>query len=203
MDATAVLAGPASRSPVRNTASVLPFFLIDSTLRAAMRLATNGAAGGLAAMQLAKLKLTAVAVMALCVLGAGTTWFTAVAPVADPVATVKPGEPTNTEAAPAVAASPSRTTNVAEGKAETAPVEKQARPHLGDVCKLDAVQRLRELVEQILLGVRKNQPPGLTGEPRTERPRTDELQAHPFPATPVVPMSMPDMGTGVWGRMES
>ena len=94
MDAAVDLAGPAMRSPTRNTASVLPFFLIDSTLRAAMRLAANGAAGGLAtaralglakavlaAMQLAKLKGTAVAVMALCVLGAGTTWFTARPPV--------------------------------------------------------------------------------------------------------------------------
>jgi len=214
--AAAVLAGPALGSPTRNTASVLPFLLIDSTLRAAMRLATNGAAGGLAtaramglaktvlaAMQLAKLKLTAVAVMALCVLGAGTTWFTGVAPVGDHVAAIKPAEGTKKEAAPAVAESSSRPTDVAEGKAETAPVEKQARPHLGDVCKLDAVQRLRELVEQILLGVHKDKVPNLTGEPRTERPRADELQAHPFPETPVVPMSMPDMGTGVWGRMES
>ncbi len=171
MEAAEGLTGPALRSPVRNTASVLPFFLIDSTLRAAMHLATNGAAGGLAtaramglaktvlaAMQLAKLKGVAVAVMALCVLGAGTTWFTAVAPVADHVATVKPGEATRTEAAPAVATGPPRTTNVAEGKAKTVPVEKQARPHLGDVCKLDAVQRLRELVEQILLGVRRISP---------------------------------------------
>ena len=59
MGAAAVLA------PARNTAAILPIFLVESTLRAAMRLAAKGAVGGLAtAMQLAKLKLTAAAVLA-------------------------------------------------------------------------------------------------------------------------------------------
>jgi RNA polymerase sigma factor (sigma-70 family) len=77
---------PDSLSPTRNTASILPIFLFDSTIRAAMRIATGG---GAAVFQLAKLKLTAAAVLAACVLGAGTTSLTSLPPAANCVQSVE------------------------------------------------------------------------------------------------------------------
>ncbi len=78
MGAPALLADlPAS---TRNTASVLPIFLFHSTFRAAMRIVTGG---GATALHLAKLKLTTVAVLAACLLGAGTTSLTVVPPAAN------------------------------------------------------------------------------------------------------------------------
>ena len=176
-------------APARNTASVLPIFLIESTLRAAMRLATNGAAGGLAtaralglakavlaAMQLAKLKATAVAVLALFVLGAGTTCFTALTPSGSPAPLTSSGPASKAEPNAPVADNATPPADVARNdKADAASAENKTAPHGGDVCKLDAVQRLRELVEQILLGVRKDKAPGLLTEPRTERPTSEPL----------------------------
>ncbi len=63
-----------SPASTRNTASVLPIFLFQSTIHAAMRIVTGG--GAATAFQLAKAKLTAVAVVAVCLLGAGTTSLT-------------------------------------------------------------------------------------------------------------------------------
>ena len=77
MGADAALLAQSSPS-ARITASVLPIFLFDSTIRAAMRLAAGG--GGMATMRtvmhLAKLKLTTAAILAACFLGAETTSLT-------------------------------------------------------------------------------------------------------------------------------
>ena len=69
----------------RYTASIMPIFLLDSTLRAAMRLATGGGAvkAVAGAVHLAKLKLTTAAVLAACLLGAGTTSLPLLAPTPD------------------------------------------------------------------------------------------------------------------------
>ena len=151
-------------SPVRNTASVVPIFLIESTLRAAMKTGAGGLAKAiLAAMQLAKLKVSAAAVLAFCLLGAGTTWFTAVAPVGGGGAAVNSVHGVDAEWQQAARPTASGIARE-EKKSDAAPYA-----HTGDVCKTDAVQRLRELIEQVLLGSHKDKTPGLTAEPRTER----------------------------------
>jgi RNA polymerase sigma factor (sigma-70 family) len=177
----------AEASPAaRNTASILPIFLLDSTVRAAMRLATGG--GGLttvraaslakavaAAMHLAKLKLTTVAVLAACLLGAGTTSLTILPPTANTADT----------GAQHSARSELEKSDVANGtdeKTEAAPVKSENRVRdPNTVCKRDAMQRLRELVEQLLQGTVRDQPP----VPHAEQGRPAEWQAHPFPQAPV------------------
>ena len=187
-DAAAVL------TPARSTASVVPIFLIESTLRAAMRSGAGGLAKTvLAAMQVAKLKAGAAAVVALCLLGAGTTWFTALHPAGGPAA-VNSGS--SRTAAGEQAARPAAPDVVREEKKSDAGLE----AHANDVCKTDAVRRLRDLVEQILIGSHKDKTPGLATEPRTERRHADELQAHPVPEAPAVPRTAPqnDMNGSNW-----
>jgi RNA polymerase sigma factor (sigma-70 family) len=134
----------AESSPsARNTASVLPIFLLDSTIRAAMRLATGG--GGLATirvaavMQLAKLKLTTAAVLAACLLGAGTTSLTILPP------TMNIANSRTQESAPSVVEK-ADVANRTDEKAEADPVRSKDRVVCPNaVCKRDAMQRLHEL----------------------------------------------------------
>jgi len=142
MGAPAILAE--SPTSTRNTASIIPIFLLDSTIRAAMRIATSG--GGAAAFHLAKLKLTAAAVLAACLLGVGTTSLTVLPPTANTVSSVE------------------ERSDVAD-KTEASPVQPENRPYPPNtVCKRDAMQRLRDLVEQLWQGTVKD----LAPEPHAE-----------------------------------
>jgi RNA polymerase sigma factor (sigma-70 family) len=209
LGAAAALLGEDSLA--RNTASVVPFFLLESTLRAGMRLASQGVAGGLAtaraialakavaaAMPLAKLKGTAVVLVAALMVGAGTslTYLTPNHPTSTAANSGQPA-PSADDAPPAVAPQ-----DVAKDDAKPNPVpEKKAESRCTDnVCKLDAVQRLRELVEQLLRGGRLDKAPDVTADPRTAAPRSGDLQAHPFPQQPA---EKPDAGDGPDGMMES
>ncbi len=118
--AAALLADGPVPSAVRNTASVVPVFLLESTIRAAMRLAARGMAGGLAtvALQLARLKGTAVALLAACVLGAGTTSL---------LSPSKTGTASN-PVQPAQTAAPAPPTDVAKDDRKPDPVEKKVDP---------------------------------------------------------------------------
>ena len=59
--------------------------------------------------------------------------------------------------------------DVAKEDKVAVPAENKPAAHVNEVCKLDAMQRLRELVEQLLLGAHKDKAPGLLTEPRTQR----------------------------------
>ena len=114
-----------------NTASVVPIFLLQSTIRAALRLLAQGVATartvGLsnavaAAMQLAKLKGAAAVLLAACVLGAGTTFLSPQNKDAPSRATQPPPPPQA-----AKAAAPERPNDVAKEDAKpVAPPEKVA-----------------------------------------------------------------------------
>jgi RNA polymerase sigma factor (sigma-70 family) len=218
LDAAAALFTQESRSPARNTASVLPIFLFDSTIRAAMHTAVSGVGGGLAtaravglarvvtvAMQLAKLKVAAFVVAAAFVVGAGTTSLSFLTPAGEKTAaTLSPLETTGqTTAAQHPAAEPAPG-DVADAKTKSDAADHQAvRPRPDDVCKIDAVQRLRELVEQLWNGARHDKGPSPIGEPRSERRPSDEMQAHPFPQQPAERKAVPDMNSDVTGCMDS
>jgi RNA polymerase sigma factor (sigma-70 family) len=131
-----------SPASTRNTASVLPIFLFNSTIHAAMRIVTSG---GATAFHLAKLKLTTVAVLAACLLGAGTTSLTVLPPAAN---SSRPS-----------AQSVAKSSNVA-AKTEVPPVEPENPVRSPNtVCKRDAMQRLRDLVEQLWQGSVKDAAP--------------------------------------------
>jgi RNA polymerase sigma factor (sigma-70 family) len=142
MGAPAISAEPPAST--RNTASIVPIFLFGSTIRAAMRFVTGG---GAAAFHLAKLKLTTAAVLAACLLGVGTTSLTVL--------------PSATHTAQSVEES----AKVAD-KTDVAPIqlENRACPP-NTVCKRDAMQQLRDLVEQLWQGTVKDAAP----EPHAER----------------------------------
>jgi hypothetical protein len=87
---------------------------------------------------LAKLKVATVAVLAACLLGAGTTSLTVLPPAAN---TANPPSRQSAQSA-------EERSDVADTK-EASPVqpENRALPP-NTVCKKDAMQRLRDLVEQ-------------------------------------------------------
>ena len=176
---TAWLSDEPAPSVARNTASAVPLFLLESTVRAAMRLAGQGVVGGLAtaraiglakavaaAMQLAKLKATAVVVLAACVVGAGTTSLSYLSPheagmASDAAPTAQP-----TAAAPAAPADEAR-------KDPKSPPAKKADPaRTENVCQAGLMRRLKEWAENVFLGSRVGRPP------------TADWQAHPFPQQP-------------------
>jgi len=193
-----------SSPSARNTASVLPIFLLDSTVRAAMRLATGGGglatvrAAGLAkavaaAMHLAKLKLTIVTVLAACVLGTGTTSLTIAPPTTN---TANTG---SQHSAP-LAVEKSDVAAGMDEKAEADPVKSEDRARRPNaVCKRDAMQRLRELVEQLLQGTAQDQPP----VPHAEQGRPIEWQAHSFPQAPIQRKGGMEVDAGDPACMES
>jgi hypothetical protein len=209
------LLGEDARSPIRSTASVLPIFLLDSTIRAAMRSVGGGAAGGLAtaraiglarivttAMQLAKLKVAGVVVAAACLVGAGTTSFSFFTKTSggSTASVVVPEDADGTTTAKLVPTEPAPG-DVADGKTQPTTNEPKAmRSRADDVCKLDAVHRLKELVEQLWLGGRKDKGPGLTPEQHSEIRHSEDLQAHPYPQTPTE-KAIPEMNPGGPGCM--
>ncbi|HVS36753.1 MAG TPA: RNA polymerase sigma factor [Gemmataceae bacterium] len=118
--AAVLLTDEPAPSAARNTASVVPLFLLESTIRAAMRLAAKGVA---VAMPLAKVKGAAVVLLAAFVLGAGATSMSKLAPPQDGNAASNPAP-----AAPsAKAATPEPTTDVAKEQPKPAP-EKTLAP---------------------------------------------------------------------------
>ncbi len=155
----------AALAPARNIASVLPIFLIESTLRE--RRCRSGRAGRHAVRQ-----------------GESDSSGGAGAVRAggrhDLVLGAHPGRPAGRGGRPGL--SGGKADEAASGADFTSyrqisPIKKIKRPgppkakpagHCSaDVCKLDAMQRLRELVEQILLGPHKEKVPGLMTEPRS------------------------------------
>ena len=203
----------AADSPARNTASVVPFFLLESTLRAGMRLAAQGVVGGLAtaramalakavaaAMQLAKLKGTAMVLVAALMVGAGTslTYLSPSSSTSTAANSAGPGQPAQ-DAQPPAAASPQDVAKN-DAKPNVAPEKKAESRCTDNVCKLDAMQRLKELVEQLLRGGRLDKAPDVTADPRTAGPRSSDLQAHPFPQQAA---EKPGAADGADGMMES
>ncbi len=173
--AAPLLSEEALPTAVRNTASVVPLFLLESTVRAAMRLAAQGVAGGLAtaraiglakavaaAMQLAKIKGTAVVLLAACVLGAGTTSLSYLSPSGE-----RDTAPSVTPPAPS---------------ARTAPAARPEPP----------------------TDVAKNDPkPAPAVEKKVDDPRPQgELQAHPFPQQPAERKAVPTQGDDAAGMMD-
>jgi RNA polymerase sigma factor (sigma-70 family) len=204
----AMLPGDVSHAPARNTASVIvPVLLFQSTIRAAMRLMGQGVAGGwataravglaravAAAMQLAKLKSAAMLLLAVFVLGAGTTSLTCLSPTAGPTMAASSAQ---TDSAgpqlPAQAAAPAPPNEAAGAttKNDASPDNPAAKVRPNDVAKLDPVQRLRELVQQLFMGSRLDRGADLSPELRST-PRSDELHAHPYPLSPAQHNTGPD-----------
>ena len=210
MDAAVALLGEDSRLRTRNTASVLPIILFDATVRAAMRTAVGGAAQGLAtaravglakvvaaAMQLARLKVAGVVLAAACLIGVGTTALSFLTRTGEgSVSLTAPETTAQTTASPQGAPTEPPPRNVADAQPHPAAAEHKAiRSRSDDVCRLEAVQRLKELVEQLLLGGRKDKGPDLMTEPCSVIRGATDMQAHPFPQQPTERKTVPDMNS--------
>jgi RNA polymerase sigma factor (sigma-70 family) len=186
--AAALLPDGSLRAAIRITACVVPVLLIEATVRAAGQLAAKGVAPTVAgAMQLAKLKGTAATLVAAVLLATGATslrFFSPTGPA--PTAPAPSDQGLASQPAPAAAS-----TSVADAKAAPKP-DPQPKPDAApaaDVCKFDAVHRLRELVEELFLGSLTAKGTDVAADPAAP----EGAQAHPFPQPPVERKSGSDM----------
>ena len=192
--AAALLPEASLRSAFRITACVVPLLLIEATLRAAVKIAAKGVGPTVVgAVHLAKLKGTAAALLAAVLLTTGATSLGLLSPTGQAPTTANPLR-TAPAAQDLAAQAPSADPSGAVADSKPAPGPKADAARAGDVCKFDAVHRLRELVEELFLGSCLNKGTDLAADPAAPG-RHDDLQAHPFPQQPVERNSGSDMSS--------